>query len=49
MINQQLLSPAEEMDLLREVLAAEGDDDRRAYISESMLMLHRQEQRAKTS
>jgi hypothetical protein len=48
MTKHRLLTPAEEMELLREVLAAEGDDDRRAHISEKMLTLHWQQQRAAT-
>ena len=49
MTKHRLLTPAEEMELLREILAAEGDDDRRAHISEKMLTLHWQHQRAETA
>ena len=48
MTKHRLLTPAEEMELLREVLAAEGDDNRRSEISEKMLTLHWQQQSAET-
>ena len=46
MTKQILLTPAEEMMCLKELLAAEGDDDRRSEVAEKMLALHYQQQRA---